>query len=545
LPGSGPRGGHRIAATARAILTVFLSLAAAACTTPPPPDEEPTGPITSPTVGPTPTGPSVLRIAITSLPAADPRALDTPDGLFLASLIFDGLVDYAPKTLETVPAAAARWQVLEQGRVFVFHLREDMLFHDGTPVRAQDFVAAWNRLADPFRPSPFAFLLERVKGFREYNVTLDQDHISGVIARDDRTLEVRLTEPWPAFVSLLGHPALSPVPEAAAVPGYSARPLGNGPYQLVGELAPGAPIALTAFPGYYGPAPGEPGIELSVYSDPEAAWPDFVAGDLEVSPIPAALVPEAVARFGAEGVVTLARLVQCGFNLRNPRFRDSSLRRAVALAIDRTSLVDRVYGPVAEPADGVVPPTIPGYASGACGALCRSDPSQASALVAGLPRRSRSFALDYASSPVGDRLARELAAQLDAVGLKLKPRSHPEREYRDLLERDGQRFFCLVSVADYPHQQALLEPLLLSTSPDNHTGVEDGRLDRLLERARAAPGPRDRERLYLEVERRGLSLVPLVPLAWFRSRLAAGPAVEGLAVNPLGGFDAAALSLGP
>jgi peptide/nickel transport system substrate-binding protein/oligopeptide transport system substrate-binding protein len=496
-------------------------------------------------VGPTPTGPSVLRIAITSLPAADPRALDTPDGLFLASLVFDGLADYDHETLEAVPAAAARWQMLEGGRAFVFRLREGVQFHDGTPVRAQDFVAAWNRLADPFRPSPFAFLLERVEGFHEYNVTLDQDHITGVVARDDRTLEVRLTEPWPDFVSLLGHPALSPVPEASAFPGYSARPVGNGPFQLAGELAPGAPIALTAFPGYYGPAPGVAGLELSVYADPEAAWPDFLAGDLDVSPIPAGLVPEAEAQFGSEGVVTLARLVHCGFNLRDPRFRDPSLRRAVSLAIDRQRLVDRVYGPVAVPADGVVPPTIPGYARGACGALCRLDQAEAAALVADLPARSRSFALDYASSPVGDRLARELAAQLAGVGLEVNPRAHQEREYRELLERGGQRFFCLVSVADYPRQQALLEPLMLSTSPDNHTGVEDGRLDRLLERARAARDPRVRERLYRKAERRGLSLAPLVPLAWFRSRLAAGPDVGGLAVNPLGRFDAAALSLEP
>jgi len=479
------------------------------------------------------------------LPAADPRALDTPDGLFLASLLFDGLVDYDPRTLETIPAAAGRWQVLEDGRLFVFRLREEMQFHDGTPVRAQDFVAAWNRLADPFRPSPFAFLLERVDGFQAYNVTLDQDHISGLIATDDRTLEVRLTEPWPDFVSLLGHPALSPVPEAATFPGYAARPAGNGPFQLAGGLAPGAPIALTAFPGYYGAPPAEAGLELSVYSDPEAAWPDFLAGDLDVSPIPAGLVPEAEAQFGAEGVVTLARLVHCGFNLRDRRFRDPTLRRAVALAIDRNRLVDRVYGPVAEPADAVVPPTIPGYARGACGAMCRRDAAEAASLVAGLPRRSRSFALDYASSPVGDRLAREVAAQLAEVGLEVTPRPHQEQEYRELLERDGQRFFCLVSVADYPRQEALLEPLLLSTAPDNHTGFEDARLDGLLERARAARSPGDREQLYLQAERRGLSLAPLVPLAWFRSRLAAAPNVEGLVVNPLGGFDAAALSLEP
>jgi len=487
----------------------------------------------------------VLRIAITSLPAADPRALDTPDGLLVASHLFDGLVDYDPQTLEPRPAAARRWEVLDGGRVFVFRLREGMQFHDGTPVRAQDFVAAWNRLADPFRPSPFAFLLERVAGFDAYSVTLDQDHISGVIARDDLTLEIRLADPWPDFVSLLGHPALSPVPEAAAFPAYTARPVGNGPYQLAGDLAPGAPIALALFPGYYGRPPGGAGLELSVYANPEAAWPDFLAGDLEVSPIPAGLLPEAEAQFGTEGIVTLARLVHCGFNLKDPRFRDERLRQAVALAIDRDRLVQRVYGPVAVPADGIVPPTLPGYARGTCGPLCRADPARAAALVDRLPRRSRSFGLDYAASPVGDRLARELAAQLAEVGLEVRPRAHQEQQYRQLLERDAQRLFCLVSVADYPRQQALLEPLLLSTSPDNHTGLQDARLDQLLERARAAGRAGERERLYVEAERRGLSVAPLIPLAWFRSRLAAGPGVDGLAVSPLGGFDAAALSIGP
>jgi ABC-type transport system substrate-binding protein len=483
-------------------------------------------------------------MAITSLPAADPRAVDTPDGLFLTSQLFDGLIDYAPQTLEPIPAAARGWDVRDGGRVFVFHLRQGMQFHDGTPVRAQDFAAAWNRLADPFRPSPFAFLLERVEGFRAYNVTLDQDHISGVVVRDDLTLEVRLAEPWPDFVSLLGHPALSPVPEAAAFPGYTARPVGNGPYQLAEDLAAGAPIALTSFPGYYGPPPAGGGLELSVYANAEAAWPDFLAGDLEVSPIPAGVVAEAQARYGGEGIVTLARLVHCGFNLKDPRFRDERLRRAVALAIDRDGLVQRVYGPVAVPAEGIVPPTIPGHARDVCGSLCPADAARAAALVERLPRRSRSFGLDYASSPVGNRLAQELAAQLAAVGLDVRPRPHQEQQYRQLLERDSQGMFCLVSVADYPRQQALLEPLLLSTSPDNHTGVRDARLDRLLERARAARRAGDRERLYAEAERRGLSAAPLIPLAWFRSRLAAAPGVDGLAVNPLGGFDAAALSTG-
>jgi oligopeptide transport system substrate-binding protein len=524
----------------RTLLALLAAFGLAGCTEPP--QASPEGPPPGPSFS---TPPTSLRLAITETASLDPRDLSTPDSLLLAAQLFDGLVAYDPSTLETVPAAAERWDVAEGGRRFVFHLRSGAEFHDGTPVTAQDFQAAWNRLADPVAASPFAFLLEPVQGFQEYQSKLRVSELSGVVARDERTLEVTLTEPWPDFPALLGHPALSPVPTSIGPRGGGQQPIGNGPYRLANPLAPGIPIVMERFEGYYGRAPVIPTLEWQTFDAPEEGWPEFLTGDLDVAPIPGPLLPGALSRYGDRGIVTLARLLYCAFDQSERRFQDPALREAVSLAIDRESLAHDVYGGLAVPASGIVPASIPGGQPDACGARCRQDRARAQALVRGLPEESRSFALDYAASPVGDRLAAQISSHLAEVGLKATPRPHNEAGYRALLNAGDQQLFCLVWLADFPRQQALLEPLLQSGTEDNQAGISDERLDGLLSEARAAARPASREALYAEAERRALAEMHLVPLVWFRSHLAVQPYVDGFTLDPLARFDAATLAISP
>jgi ABC-type transport system substrate-binding protein len=90
--------------------------------------------------------------------------------------------------------------------------------------------------------------------------------------------------------------------------------------------------------------------------------------------------------------------------------------------------------------------------------------------------------------------------------------------------------------------QALLEPLLLGGSTDNRTAVDDRSLNELLTAARAEDMGQEREGLYQSAEQRALRLMPLVPLAWFRTHLAVQPRVTGFALTPLGRFDVAKLA---
>jgi oligopeptide transport system substrate-binding protein len=536
-------GGSAPVRPARAFPALAALLVLVGCTRPPAEGTIPGG--TGPVPGPTATGTTALRLASAPVDSLDPRDLDSPDEILLASQVFDGLVAYHPRNQAVVPAAAERWDVLDDGRVFIFHLREEARFHDRNPVRAEDFVFAWNRLADPLSQAPFSFLLEPVVGFEAYQEDLKVTSLKGVTAPNERTLEVRLARPWPDFVSLLGHPSLSPVPPAADQGGFGQAPVGNGPYRVAEAVTANAPVQMQRFDTYYGEPPSVEQVSFQPFEEPEDAWPDFLAGELDEAPVPASVLADARTRFGEEGIVTQGRLLYCGFNQQDPRFRDVRLRQAVSMALDRESLSAGVFGGLAEPATRIVPPTLPGSDPKACRGRCSSAPGPAEQLVSRIPQASRSFALDYTDSTVGDRLAREIARQLQAVGLRVEPREHDEGQYQLLLTRDEEEFFCLVQVADYPRQQALLQPLFLSTSEDNQAGVDDPVLDRLLLDAMAEPAPRRRQELYAQAERRALTQMPVVPVVWFRSHLAVQPYVEGFRVSPLGTYEAAALSLAP
>jgi oligopeptide transport system substrate-binding protein len=521
----------------RSLPLVALALLAAGCTTPPGPEG---GPVIGPSAGATP--PMSLRLASSPPTSLDPIELSSADELQLAAQLFDGLVGYDPTTYEAIPAAAERWDVEEGGSRFVFHLRRGMTFHDGSPVRAQDFASAWNRLADPLSAAPYAFLLEAIEGFDRYQEQVRTTRLSGVTAPDDLTLEVRLVRPWRDFVSLLGHPALSPVPPAAGGGAFASQPVGNGPFRLSGPISPGSPLLLQRFDGYYGTPPPVPVVEYRTFEVASEAWPGFLAGELDVAPIPPALLAEAESRYGDHGVTELARLLYCGFDEEDPRFDDPALRRAVSLAMGRDVVAADVYGGAAVPATGIVPPSLPGYRPDGCVGRCVRDLEAARALAMEIPRAERTFSLDYPASPLADQLSRTLAAQLGEVGLTATPRARDPLAFPDVLEEGGHDMFCLVWTADYPRAQALVEPLVESGSADNHANVSDGDLDTLLERGRAEANAEIRAEIYAEAERLALERMHVIPVVWFRSHLAVRPGVEGFVVDPLGRYDAAALS---
>ena len=105
--------------------------------------------------------------------------------------IFSGLVTL-DQDLQVQPDLAAGWQVGEDGLVYTFYLRENVTFHDGRPVTTEDVIISWERATDPDTGSETALTyLGDIAGVAE-KLAGQADHISGLRAIDDRTLQVRL-----------------------------------------------------------------------------------------------------------------------------------------------------------------------------------------------------------------------------------------------------------------------------------------------------------------------------------------------------------------
>ncbi|MFN2244955.1 MAG: ABC transporter substrate-binding protein, partial [Anaerolineae bacterium] len=156
--------------------------------------------------------PHPLRLNTTSPTALDPTMAEDARSAAKISELFSGLVEQR-LDLEVVPDVAQSWEVLEGGKRYIFHLREDVLWTDGKPVTAGDFEYAWKRVLDPGHGMPLASLLDDIKGaraFREGQVS-GPDSV-GVKALDEFTLVVDLEGPTGYFLQLLANTITFPVP---------------------------------------------------------------------------------------------------------------------------------------------------------------------------------------------------------------------------------------------------------------------------------------------------------------------------------------------
>ncbi|MXW44295.1 MAG: peptide ABC transporter substrate-binding protein, partial [Candidatus Dadabacteria bacterium] len=115
----------------------------------------------------------------------------------------DGLAAFDGK-YEPVPALARSWRVSEDGRTYTFKIREKVLWTDGVPLRAGDFLYSWKRILKPETAGSYAYFLFDVKNARKFNSGEIKDFAKvGVKAPDEHTLIVTLEKPRAYFLSLV------------------------------------------------------------------------------------------------------------------------------------------------------------------------------------------------------------------------------------------------------------------------------------------------------------------------------------------------------
>ena len=168
---------------------------------------------------------SIFGCARTSPPAdlvvingMEPETLDPttssgqPDGR-VATALFDGLTRYDPKTAEAAPCIAERWEISQDGLVYLFHLRDNARWSTGEYITAEDFVYSWRRAIDPKTAAAYAGQLFYVKNGEPISEGKIKDLSQlGVQAVSPRLLRVELESPTPFFLDLCAFRTLAVVP---------------------------------------------------------------------------------------------------------------------------------------------------------------------------------------------------------------------------------------------------------------------------------------------------------------------------------------------
>jgi oligopeptide transport system substrate-binding protein len=217
---------------------------------------------------------------------------------------------------------------------------------------------------------------------------------------------------------------------------------------------------------------------------------------------------------------------------------NAELRKAIAAAIDRDSIVKAVYGDLAQPLAAVVPAGVPGYEPGRCDE-CGHDPDRAKAILAAAfpDGQIPAVAIDFDESPAQTAMAALVAEQLRAVGIPSESRPKPIEEYKQFLASGAQGLFSFGWIGGYASPDAYLAPLFGSAANDNLTAYGTPSIDGALATARATTDTAAAAFQWSEIERQVLSDAAVVPIAQFRIQAVLGERVQGFAHAVDGSVD--------
>jgi oligopeptide transport system substrate-binding protein len=476
----------------------------------------------------------------------DPQLARMESSLTILRDAYEGLTAVAPDG-GVAAGAAESWTVDDGGRRYTFRLRPAARWSNGDPVAAADFVAAWRRLLDPATASQYAAMLEPVAGARAIMAGQASPDTLGAVASDERTLEVTLEAPAAYFLALLSHPSTFPVhrPSLAAYGADFARPgvaVTNGAF-VPAEWQIGSHVTARRNLQYWDAArTGPDAVRYHHVSDPVVELTRFRAGELDVT---YTLPPGEVARRRASASPGLHVSPQLGvyyygLALDRPPFdAGPAVRRALAMAIDRRILAERVLGDGELPAYGWVPPGVAGYEPARFEwadwpAERRLGEARRLYREAGYSAdRPLSIELRFNKSPLHDRLAIAVAAMWkETLGVETRLAAEEFRVLRQSIDSRNVQAFRGSWVADYNDPHSFLQ-VLEGGFGINLPRYASAEYDALLARSRAEPDPAARAALLADAERVMLADVPLIPLFFYVSKHLVAERVAGWYDNPM------------
>jgi oligopeptide transport system substrate-binding protein len=462
----------------------------------------------------------------------DPAVVTGIPEMRITKALFEGLTRLDARTALPAPALAERWNISSDGRVYTFYLRTNAVWSTGEPLTIADVVWSWLRALNPATAGDYAGQLFYIKGAEDYYTGKVSDPARlGIHVLNAHTLRVELNLPLPFFLELCAVPALAVVPRQT-IEKYGdrwlhARPLPTcGAFQL-GDWRLNDRVRLLRNPRYWDAAHtaseiidilpiGSPNTALNLY---ETGAADIV-WDKDL--VPFELLDVLVKRpdfheFDCLGTYFFR------FNTTRPPFNDPRVRRAFALAIDKSRLVRKLFPSGEKPALHLVPDWTANYLPPAG---LPFDPQQARLFLAqaGFPGGKKFPPVQYAypaaaggAGHVQGKIAVELQQMWhDALGVDVELRQVERKIFYNAQSRLDYDLSGSSWIADYNDANTFLD-LFTSRSGNNRTGWQNARYDELMRQGNMQTDMAARAELFKKAERILVDEeTPIVPLYFYK-----------------------------
>jgi oligopeptide transport system substrate-binding protein len=465
----------------------------------------------------------------TEPPSLDPGlATDTTSSNILLN-IMDPLVRLGDD-LEPVPNLAESWQESDGGKTVTFKLRNDGRWTNGDPVTANDFEYSWKRTISPELAADYAYQFFGIVGAEEYNsCEKNCDALKnkvGVKALDAQTLEVKLTTPQPWFIQQVAHHSFLAVNQKAVEQfgdkwTEAKNIVTNGPFKLA-SWQHDSRIDLTKNADWRNANDVSlQRVNGRMITDGVTGVQSFEAGEVDVT---AGLPPEEIPRlkdtpeyqrYDALGTYYY------GLNVKN--VPDVKQRRAMALAIDRQTIIDNIAQGDQEPATGFTPAGMPGFDTinpnspwlpGA------GDMDRAKELMSQVSSPKKSITLWYNEDPAHKQIAVAVQSMWKELGIDVTIKAQEFAQFLEFLgppPNNAVDAYRLGWIGDYVDAMNFLE-LWTCDSGNNNANFCDKSYDQLVTQARNTPDNAKRYELYSQLEQKLFGengSVPVIPIYWY------------------------------
>ena len=457
------------------------------------------------------------------------------------------LVTYAPKATTVSPLLAASLpEVSSDGLTYTFQLRENVKFHDGTPL---DSAAV-------------KFSLERARDFGAKDSEAAGFLLSGITSIDTpsaTSVVIHLNKPNVAFLSRLAYTVASIVSPTAykthVLTGSEAADspevlthyktdtiVGSGPYKLVSYKEKES-LEFAANPDYWGDAPKTKRILLRLFDKSSAL--KLALENSEVDIAFRSLQPDENSAFKDKAGYKLVEGEGPGiryvtFNVTTKPFDDVNMRKAVAAAIDRKAVVDEVLKGTGKPLATMVPPPFSGSTAAwtdLYGTTVSKDKVNEFLTKAGVPSDQK-VALDFWFSPThyGDTeaaLAQVVARSLEDTGRFTVKISNVEwAEYGKKRRAGEMPIFLMGWYPDYIDEDDYLEPFADPKIFDPAKWEDQKMLD-LVHKQQAEPDPATRTGIIKQAQEYMADQTPYVPIFQISQFAAIKDSVSGVVLDPI------------
>ena len=491
------------------------------------------------------TAPQIWKVSNGAEPQdIDPQTVVGSPELKLCQAFFEGLLTEDPKDLHPVPGLAESWDISADGKVYTFRLRPNLKWSNGDPILASDIVESYKRILSPKLGAEFAGLIYNfVVGAKDYFDGKTTDFgLVGFKAPDERTLQITLRNPTPYLLKIIAsHFAWTPVPVKVLTKFGSldqrrtawtraGNLVGSGPYVLK-EWSPNQRIIAVRNPHYWDAKTVKlDEIHFHAINDIATDERNFRTGQLHMTnELPSAKIDTYRKDFPDSLRIDpwlAVYFYRC--NVTRPPLNDKRVRRALALALDRESLVKNVARGGQQPAYVA---TYPGTAGYTARARLEGTVEDAKRLLAdaGFPGGNGIPTIEILyNTSENHRSIAEAIQQMwrKNLGINVSLVNQEWKVYLDMRHTKNYSLARAGWIADYVDPHSFLE-IWESTNGNNDTGWGNAEFDRLLQAALAAKTETERYEIYQKMDAILVDEMPLIPIYYNTRVRALSPKVKG------------------